>query len=232
MKVNFADPTHWSPTAADALCVGLDIGGQQDHAALVVGGAWRSGAKSVLGIFHTQQIALGTPLDDVCDYAADLARQYHARIVADASNNSAAISLLAARFGKPANALVAGVITQADSHAMQPQDMLVSLGGQRSHVPRWTLSKRELIESVSAEIDNGTLKISKTGDYEALRDELGTLERTVRQSGSVAYSAPAGKHDDLVMALTLCVFGLRRIGSPTRVRRHARKPAPSAAAWT
>ena len=185
-----------------------------------------------LGIFHTKQFTLGTPLDEVADATAELARQCRATIIADASNNSAAISLLAARFGKPANALVAGVITQADSHAMQPQDMLVSLGGQRSHVPRWTLSKRELIESVSAEIDNGTLKISKNNDYEMMRDELGTLERTVRRSGSVAYSAPAGKHDDLIMALALCMFGLRRIGSPTRVRRHPRKPVPSAAAWT
>ncbi len=109
--------------------------------------------------------------------------------------------------------------------------MQLSLLGLRAAIPRWMLSKRELIESVSAEIDAGTLRIGKTGDYEALRDELLAMERTVRASGSVAYSAPFGKHDDMVIALALAAFGLRRIGAPARARR-ASRDVPNAAGWT
>lgn len=38
------DPVNWHRPAAIALCIGLDIGLAQDHSALVVAGAWRSGA--------------------------------------------------------------------------------------------------------------------------------------------------------------------------------------------
>lgn len=56
------------------------------------------------------------------------------------------------------------------------------------------------------------------------------MERTVRQSGSVAYSAPTGKHDDLVVALDLGVFGLRRIGA---LQRHTyQRITPSVSGWT
>jgi hypothetical protein len=107
----------------------------------------------------------------------------------------------------------------------------VSLGGQRPAIRRSSLSKKELVESVSAELDSGTLRIGQAGDWEALRDELMGMERTVRQSGSVAYSAPQGRHDDLALALSLCLFGLRRMGSPAR-RRHIQKQRMSALAWT
>ena len=50
------------------------------------------------------------------------------------------------------------------------------------------------------------------------------MERNVRASGSAFYSSPPGKHDDLVMALSLAVFGvaeLRTARSPTPHRRSA-----------
>jgi hypothetical protein len=214
-----------------ALCIGLDIGLAQDHSALVVAGAWRSGARNILGVFDIRQFPLGAPLDEVADAAAALAREYRCRIVFDSSNNSAFASLLAARVGSnPANTLIAGVITNALDHAATPVPMIVSNLGVKTAIPRWTLSKRELIEATSAEIDAGTLRIGRGGDWETLREELLGMERTVRQSGSVAYAAPAGKHDDLVVALGLGVFGLRRIGAPQR-RAHQRT-IPSVAGWT
>jgi hypothetical protein len=38
------------------------------------------------------------------------------------------------------------------------------------------------------------------------------MEREVRRSGAAAYLTPAGKHDDLALALSLCVFECRRFG--------------------
>ena len=57
------------------------------------------------------------------------------------------------------------------------------------------------------------------------------MERTVRASGSASYSAPPGKHDDLVMALSLAVFGCRRFGRPAH-RRRLVQARVSAAGWT
>ncbi len=226
------DPKDWPRTTAEALVMGLDIGMAQDHSALVAAGSWRSGGRSVIGVFDLVQFPLGTPLDEVADFAADAARRFGARIVFDCSNNSAFASIVAARMGaNPASALIAGVITNALDHAAQPVPMVLSLGGLRTAIPRWSLSKRELVENVAAEIDGGTLKIGKAGDWEMLRTELSAMDRTVRQSGSVAYSAPAGKHDDMVMALALAAFGLRRAGRSANRRR--RSPAHiNGSAWT
>jgi hypothetical protein len=226
-------PENWPWSTARAAVCGLDIGLAQDHSALITAGAWQSGARSIIGVKGIKQFPIGMPLDEVADASAEVARGLGARVVFDASNNSAFASILAARFGSnPANSLVAGVITNAGDHAAMPTPMMLSVGGLKSAIPRWMLSKRELIECVSAEIDGGTLRIGLVGDWEALKDELGSMERTVRASGSVAYSAPSSKHDDLIMALALAVFGLRRIGSAARRRVAPRRAKFGAAAWT
>ena len=227
------NPENWPWSAATAAVLGLDIGLAQDHSALITAGAWQSGARSIIGVKGVRQFPLGMPLDEVADFTAETARAMHARVVFDCSNNSAFASILATRFGSnPANSLVAGVITNAGDHAAMPTPMMLSVGGLKSAIPRWTLSKRELIECVSAEIDGGTLRMGRTGDWEALRDELGSMERTVRASGSVAYSAPSGKHDDMVLALALAVFGLRRIGGAATRRRARRREPFGVGAWT
>ena len=222
-------PEKWPWSTAQAAVCGLDIGLAQDHSALITAGAWQSGARSIIGVKGIKHM----PLDEVADFTAETARGLGARVVFDCSNNSAFASILAARFGSnPANVLVAGVITNAADHAAMPTPMMLSVGGLKSAIPRWTLSKRELIECVAAESDGGTLRTGKSGDWETLREELSSMERTVRASGSVAYSAPSGKHDDLIMALALAVFGLRRIGGAAMRRRERRREPFGVGAWT
>jgi hypothetical protein len=130
------------------------------------------------------------------------------------------------------NWLIAAAITSALSHAAQPTPMPVAIGGLRSAVRRWTLSKSELVETIAAELGNGSLRIARTGDWAILQEELATMERTVRASGSASYSAPPGKHDDLVMALALCVFGCRRLGRQAAWRSRPPRQRISSAAWT
>ena len=83
--------------------------------------------------------------------------------------------------------------------------MPIAIGGLKSAVRRWTLSKGELVETIAAELGNNSLPIARIGDREVLQEELSTMERSVRASGSIFYSAPPGRHDDLVMALSLAV---------------------------
>ena len=154
-------------------------------------------------------------------------------MVFDATNNSAFAGVLAARLPQLAvNWRVAAAITNALSHAAQPTPMLIAIGGLRSAVRRWTLSKSELVETIAAELGNGSLRIARAGDWEVLREELSTMERDVRASGSAFYSAPPDKHDDLVMALALCVFGCRRSGRQAARPPRSPRPRISSAAWT
>ena len=128
--------------------------------------------------------------------------------------------------------LIAAAITSALSHAAQPTPMPIAIGGLKSAVRRWTLSKSELVETIAAELGNNSLRIARIGDWELLQAELQAMERTVRASGSASYAAPPGKHDDLVMASSLAVFGCRRLGRPTIPRSRALRPRISSAAWT
>jgi hypothetical protein len=232
---NPVDPSEWPLAAAGSLVIGADVAFSTtgDHSSLVVGGTWLENGRSVIGIREIRQFERGFPADELADAIAMTARGLGSpRVIFDASNNSAFASVLAARFPvNPANHLVGGVITNAGEHASQPTPFNISLLGQRAVIPRWTLSKRELVESVSAELDNKSLKLTKTGDWEVLRDELTSLERIVKASGSATYSAPDGRHDDVVMALTLCVFGLRRIGAPARKVARPRREKFSSLAW-
>lgn len=231
MTYSPTDPSTWSRSAASGFVLGLDLGFAQDHSALVLGGVWPQ-AGYAIGVIDVHQLPLGTPMNEVADQAIALARTRDARIVVDLTNNSAFAALLAARLGRnPANHMVAATITSADAHANAPTPMPISVGGMRAHVRRWSLSKAELIETIAAEIDNDTLRIAQTGDWAALQNELATLERIVRASGSVAYAAQLGKHDDLAIALGLCVFGCRRFATRSRVWR-PRKERPSVAGWT
>jgi hypothetical protein len=225
------DPTTWSRTAASAFIIGLDVGMHADHCALVVAGVWPL-APPTIGIVDVKQFPLGTPLEEVAEEVAQAVRENQAKAVVDSTNNSAFVGMLAGRLPQPAvNHLVAAAITGALTHAAQPTPMLIAIGGLRSAVQRWTLSKSELIETIAAELGNNSLRIARIGDWEVLQAELQAMERTVRASGSASYSAPPGKHDDLVMALSLAVFGCRLLGRPA-LRRHLVKARVSAAGWT
>ena len=214
--------------------IGLDIGQMSDHSAYVLAGCWPQ-AGNAIGVIGIKRFPLGMPLMQVAEEAAGLARKSNARIVCDLSNNSGFAQLLAPLLGeRPANRLLAAVITAMGTHAAQAVPMAITINGKTAGIPRITLSKRELVEQIGAELDAGSLRLSKTGDWEALRHELGRLQRVARQSGSVSYQAAAGEHDDLVTALSLALYGCRRL-VPVRRPGHARMRPPSKfgpAAWT
>jgi hypothetical protein len=225
------DPATWDRSAASAFIIGIDVGMHADHSALVLAGVWPLAAATI-GVVDIKQFALGTSFEEVADAVAAVVRANRARVIVDSSNNSAFVGTLAVRLPQPpANWLVAAAITSALAHSAQPTPFAITLGGQRSGVPRWTLSKSELIETVAAELGNGSLRFAKQGDWEILQTELSTMERTVRASGGASYSAPPGNHDDLVMALSLTVFGCRRFGRPALRHRFVRARV-SAAGWT
>jgi hypothetical protein len=223
------DPTTWA--RAPNYVIGLDIGMHADPSAYVLAGVW-SAPSHVIGVVDCKTFPLVTPFEDVADEVVRIAGENQARVIVDASNNAAFVGMLAAHLPQPAvNWLAAAAITGAAAHAAQPTTTPVAIGGLRSAVPRWTLSKSELIETIAAEGGNKTLLIAPVGDWEVLQAEFAAMERIVRASGAAAYSAPSGKHDDLVMALSLAVFGCRRFERPA-LRRHLVKARVGAAGWT
>lgn len=76
------------------------------------------------------------------------------------------------------------------------------------------ISKRNIIESLSFILEKGGLVLPAVENHGVLSpaipelmDQLGSYTATVRAGGIMSYSAPAGKHDDLVMSLAFAVCG-------------------------
>jgi hypothetical protein len=228
------DVSEWPIGSAKSIVFGLDVAfsATGDHSALCVGGVWSDGPRSLLGIKEIIQFPRGMPADELADTVSTMARKYGSpRIIVDISNNQSFISVLSARFKKPANSLLGAQITNAYDHASQATAMEISLLGQRAVVPKITLSKRCLVEDLSAELDAKTLRLTQTGNWQELKDELMNMERIVKPA-TVTYSAPAGKFDDLVMSLSLCVYGLRKFGAQKRTIARPRAPKFGPSAWT
>jgi hypothetical protein len=103
---------------------------------------------------------------------AKITRDNRALVVFDAKNKSAFAGVLAALLPQPAlNWPIAAAVTRALSHAAQPTPMPIAIGGLKSAVRRWTLSKRELVGTIAAELGNNTLR-ARAGDWEVLKEEL------------------------------------------------------------
>jgi hypothetical protein len=229
-------PASWPLSAARGVCIGLDIGIHADNAFMTIGGVWPHAGRLTIGVVDMKMFELNTPLEEVADHVAAVARGLPNPLICfDASQNSAFSGVLANRFGKPQNHLIACTITAAHEHAAQPQLMPISLHGQRAAIRRWGLSKKQLVEELAAEIEANSIRFAQAGDWEVMRDQLVTLNRTVRQSGAVTYSAAPGQHDDGPMSASLLLFGLRYafgLGLNRRRVARPRQPAPGPMAWT
>jgi hypothetical protein len=228
------DPVNWSRHTASWI-IGADLGFMVDHCAMVTAGVWGM-PQRVIGVVDIRQYPLGTAFEAFADDLVTQNRKFPgAKIVCDLTNNSAMAGIVSSRLGRnPGQHFIAAILTNAATHALEPQAMPVNVGSLRAAVPRWSLSKAELIETVAAELSGKTLRLTKTGDAEKLRSELEHLEREVRRSGSVSFAAAQGHHDDLVCALGLAVFGCRRFGSarPRNIRKPIGSGRMPASAWT
>lgn len=87
--------------------------------------------------------------------------------------------------------------------------------------------KRDLIAATRILLDTGRLRIAPALRYaEALRAELKGYQVTISESGRDSYGAPAGLHDDLVIALSLAAWQAER-----DVRDHLRRPVRKASPY-
>lgn len=90
--------------------------------------------------------------------------------------------------------------------------MITSARGEPTSTPYgWNVGKAELVARVQVEMQTGRLRIgSRIEHVDLLVGEL--LDFRARQSaaGHMTFNAREGKHDDLVLALALAIFGAVR----------------------
>lgn len=78
--------------------------------------------------------------------------------------------------------------------------------------------KQQLMEGLAVAIQSGAVGFT-AGPDNVILDELESFEYALIPSG-VRYSAPDGMHDDCVVALSLAVSQLRKVGGPPPIPRY------------
>ncbi len=79
-------------------------------------------------------------------------------------------------------------------------------------------SKRELVQGLMVAVEQR--RVSWPAAWDVMTAEMKRYEYEIGPTGQVSYSAPAGYHDDCVMALALAVWGERTFGTgPGRMLR-------------
>lgn len=86
----------------------------------------------------------------------------------------------------------------------------ITAGHEASGTDR-KLPKRDLIATTSLILEQGRLHIANNMRHaDALIDELLTYRRLISENGTETYTAPSGRHDDLVLALSLALWLARK----------------------
>ena len=79
-------------------------------------------------------------------------------------------------------------------------------------------TKRELVQGLMVAVEQR--RVSWPAAWDVMTAEMKRYEYEIGPTGQVSYSAPAGYHDDCVMALALAVWGSARFGvAPGRMLR-------------
>ena len=79
-------------------------------------------------------------------------------------------------------------------------------------------SKRELVQGLMVAVEQR--RVSWPASWDVMTAEMKRYEYEIGPTGQVSYSAPAGYHDDCVMALALAVWGVKTFGAgPGRMLR-------------
>jgi hypothetical protein len=188
--------------------VGLDPGKVRDPSALVVvERKVAEGNKAIYDVTHMERRSLGTSYSCVVDRTVEVMGNLPigSRLLFDATGVGAVIVDLLRQEG------------------LRPIPVTITAGTQESQGPDGTrrVPKSRLITPVQVLLQSGRLRIAAAlPEAEALVQELLDFRSAVSRAGHVTYAAREGAHDDLVIAVALCLWYGRHGGrEPSQVRR-------------
>ena len=171
---------HKSPQPGWKYIIGLDLGGRFDHSALCLI-AW-DGNKKHAYVLEAYTFPLRTPHADQAMRIGQIARQWNAVVVAD--NTGGAM----------------GGYGQVDAVFRFYRENIRDLREFSFNVK----TKGLLVRNMSLQLEQG--RLSLPASVPALQGQLADYEWKY-EHGLYRYSAPVGKHDDLVIALGLAIEG-------------------------
>ena len=156
---------------------------------------FRQNVDECFDLVHLERLRRGTPYPEIVQhvamlYARNPLRNIGCDLVVDATG-----------VGRPVYELF-------ERAGLRPIGVTITGGeGYSSDRDWWRVSKGLLVAGVDARLATGELRFAADlAEGGALRSELADFRRHLSASGNATWSARATAHDDIVMALALCVF--------------------------
>jgi hypothetical protein len=189
------------------ICAGLDLGQQQDFAALVLARAATNPVR--MKIVYAQQFPLGSNYLAVID---SVEKAIHA-----AAATSEEVGLAIDRLGPggpcvdlliqrelPVGRLLAVAATSARSAQLQAR-----AAGDPPSLERWQVGKSMLFRNLLSLINSDRFQVSSSVDFaqsEYLKAEFSSLAARISATGYVKIEAKSGRHDDILSATVLACW--------------------------
>jgi hypothetical protein len=157
-------------------------------------------------VVHLERLPLQTPYGGVVQHVRDLMGR--PPLCADENHRSAELVIDAGGVGR-------GVADMFVDAGLKPICVTI-VGGLETKwagSTRWNVAKHVLITNLDALLhhDKHPLRFSiHLTESSALADELRDFERSVGSAGRQTYSARSGKHDDLVLCISLAAWWASR----------------------
>lgn len=191
--------------------IGLDLGQSQDPTAIVVLhhrreplDSWkvnetdlttRQDIRERFDCVVAERLKLGMSYPEIVSYVREvLARpplKYGCYLVIDESG-----------VGRPVGDMY-------DAAGLKPVRVTITAGNnaEKKDGRRWNVAKSLLISGVDARLHAGELRFAaELGEAHALAEELKDFRRHVTSAGRQSFQARLGKHDDLVLSVSLAVW--------------------------
>ncbi|MET3990586.1 hypothetical protein [Bradyrhizobium sp. RT10b] len=195
----------------DAWVVGVDLGKSVDSTAIGVmhhtikgmgsGKAdhvtkiWRQDSVQRFDLLHLQRLPLGM------NYVA----QAHAigELMRREPLKSAKAKLVIDQSG-----VGAGVVDLMEANGLRPIRLQITAGSEQTQEGNiFRVAKTILISKLEAGMHSKELHVAaELSEADSLRDELRDFQRHVTASGANTWSARAGKHDDIVLAVSYGIW--------------------------
>ena len=206
---------HWTrfpaPKADEAFVMAVDLGQisrpdryRRDEASHIPLETWRVDEKKRItrqdieqnfDVQYAERMPLGTSYPAIVQHVRDLLNRPPLRdncyLVIDESGVGRAVGDM---FGEAGLRAIRVTITAGTG--VTKQDSL-----------RWSVAKTELISGVDARLHSGELRFAaELTEAPALAEEFKDFRRHLTAAGRATYQARTGRHDDLVLAVSLCVW--------------------------
>jgi hypothetical protein len=107
----------------------------------------------------------------------------------------------------------AAVADLFDRTALKPVRVIISAGFDAVHhgKNKWSVPKTEIISALDARLNTQELRFAATlRESEAMREELKDFRRHLTSAGRATYTARAGAHDDLVLAVGIALWWITK----------------------